>query len=92
MHGDSPGRNTGVGCHLSSRGSADPGVESLSSAWEGRFFTTSGTWGEPDETYSLAKLFPTDKRQAEDMAGGARTTEFCTVSSMHFALAPRISF
>ena len=80
---------------LSSRGSANPGIESLSfmsSALAGRFCTTSATWGKPNETYSLAKVFPTDKRQTEDMGGGARTTEFCTVSSPHFALAPRISF
>ena len=58
---------------LSSRVSANPGIESLSfmsSALAGRFFTTSATWGEPDETYSLAKAFPTDKRQAEDMGVG----------------------
>ena len=40
---NSPGKNTGVGYHVSSRGSSDPGIEPaslMSPALAGGFFTT----------------------------------------------------
>ena len=45
--GDSPGKNTGVGCHPP-RELPDQGIEPsplLSPALAGRFFTPSTTWG-----------------------------------------------
>ena len=47
VHVDSPGKNTGVGCHVSSRGSSRPTdqtVSLLSPALVGGFLTTSTTW------------------------------------------------
>ena len=48
---DSPGQNTGVGCHFLLQGNLhDPGVEPASLAFPalaGRFFTTSTTWEFP---------------------------------------------
>ena len=45
---DSPGNNTGVGCHFLLQGNLpDPGIKlvsPLSPAWADRFFTTSTTW------------------------------------------------
>ena len=45
--GDSPDKNTGVGCHAPLQGFPDPGIKpvSLTSTCTGRgFFTTSATW------------------------------------------------
>ena len=52
--GDSPGKNTGVGCHallpnpgISSQSLPNPGIEPrslMSPALAGGFFTTSATW------------------------------------------------
>ena len=48
LHGDSPGKNTGVGCHDLLQGIfPKPGIQPtflLSLALAGRFFTTSTTW------------------------------------------------
>ena len=48
---DSPGRNTGVGCHALLQGNLpDPGIKPLSfesPALVGRLFTTSVTWDAP---------------------------------------------
>ena len=48
VHGDSPGKNTGVACHfLLQMNLPDPGVEPMSlksSALAGRFYTTSASW------------------------------------------------
>uniref|UniRef100_A0AAA9RUT4 ATP synthase membrane subunit g n=1 Tax=Bos taurus TaxID=9913 RepID=A0AAA9RUT4_BOVIN len=47
---DSPGKNTGVGCHAFPRDLPDPGTEPkflISLALAGRFFTTSVTWEAP---------------------------------------------
>ena len=48
VHGDSPGKNTRVGCHaLLQRNLLDPGIKLtslMSSALAGEFFTTSTTW------------------------------------------------
>ena len=48
IHGDSPGKDTGVGCHFLLQGHLpDPGIEPvslLSPALTGWFFTTSATW------------------------------------------------
>ena len=46
VHGDSPGKNTGVGCHALQGGLPDPGIEPaclISPALAGGFFTTSVT-------------------------------------------------
>ena len=49
---DSPGKNTGVGCHSLFQGDLpDPGIELtslMSPALAGRFFTTSVTWEAPE--------------------------------------------
>ena len=42
VHGDYPGKNTGVGCHL-----PNPGIKPASHTLEGKFFTTSTTWKAP---------------------------------------------
>ena len=40
VHGDSPGKNTGVGCHFLPPGNLpDPGIELVSPALAGEFFT-----------------------------------------------------
>ena len=48
IHGDSPGKDTGVACHFLLQGHLpDPGIEPvslLSPALTGWFFTTSATW------------------------------------------------
>ena len=44
---DSPGKNTGVGCHAPPGNLPNPGIEPtslMSSALTGGFFTTSATW------------------------------------------------
>ena len=44
VHGDSPGKNTGVGCCAPLHALPDPGIEPISPkspAFTGRFFTTS---------------------------------------------------
>ena len=41
VHGDYPGRNTGVGCHALSRGSSQPRDKIQVSRIAGRFFTIS---------------------------------------------------
>ena len=55
VHGDSPGKNTGVDCHFLLPGDLlDPRIEpeSLASpALAGRFFTTSATWEAPSKEY-----------------------------------------
>ena len=38
FHGDSPGKNTGVGCHAPSRGSSQPRDRNQVSLIAGRFF------------------------------------------------------
>ena len=51
VHGDSPGRNTGVGCHALLQGNRpNPGIEPVSltsPALAGGFFTTGATWEAP---------------------------------------------
>ena len=45
---DSPGKNTGVGCHTLLQEDPDPGIEStslMSPALTDGFFTTNATWG-----------------------------------------------
>ena len=42
VHGDSPGKNTEVGCHFLFQGRRNPGL--MSPALTGGFFTTSTTW------------------------------------------------
>ena len=42
VHGDSSGKNTGVGCHFLFQGRRNPGL--MSPALTGGFFTTSTTW------------------------------------------------
>ena len=48
VHGDSPGKNPGVGCHTLPPGDLpDPGIKPaslISPALTGKFFTTSTTW------------------------------------------------
>ena len=45
VHGDSPGKNTGVGCHFLLQGIFQPRDRACASyALAGRFFTTSATW------------------------------------------------
>ena len=49
VHGDSPGKNTGVGCRFLLQGSfptqgSNPYVSLMSPALASRFFTTSATW------------------------------------------------
>ena len=43
VHGDSPGKNTGVGCPAPPGDLPDPGIKLLSPALAGGFFTTSTT-------------------------------------------------
>ena len=51
VHGGSPGKNTGVGCHALLQGNLPhPGIKSgspASPALAGRFFTTSANWESP---------------------------------------------
>ena len=46
VHGNSPGKNTGVGCHAS-RGSSQPSVRTQVSCLEGRFFYSLNRSGSP---------------------------------------------
>ena len=48
VHGISPGKNTGVDCHDILQGNLpNPGIEPMSPALAGGFFTASATWGAP---------------------------------------------
>ena len=51
VHGDSPGKSTGVGCHALTPGDLPhPGIEPvflMSPALAGGFFTTSASWEAP---------------------------------------------
>ena len=51
VNGDSPGKNTGVGCHAPLQGNLhNPGIKPaslVSPALAGGFFTTSATWEAP---------------------------------------------
>ena len=62
-HGDSPGKNTGVGCHALLQGFIPTqGLNQfsyISPASAGRFSTTSDTWEAPPKTQE--KLFPQGK-------------------------------
>ena len=51
---DSPGNNTGVGCHASSKGSS----HLTSPALAGGFFTTSASWEVPPLATNAQELFP----------------------------------
>ena len=44
VHGDSPGKNTGMGCHTSSRGSSQHRDRTQVSFTAGRFFTSWALW------------------------------------------------
>ena len=57
LHGDSLGKNTGVGCHALPLG-VFPGIEPVSlgsPALAGRFFTASTTWEAPFNTRPYTK-------------------------------------
>ena len=55
--GDSPGRNTGLGCHLPGD-LPNPGIEARFSALKGRFFTAWATREtQKRDTVSLRELF-----------------------------------
>ena len=52
VHGDSPGKNTGVGCHSLLQGDMpDPGIEPSSLMFpalgDGFFTASANTWGAP---------------------------------------------
>ena len=52
---DSPGKNTGVGCHAFLQDLPDPGLKPMSfksPALAGMFFTTSAAW-EPASTLTM---------------------------------------
>ena len=49
---DSPGKNTGEGCHFLLQGSSDPGIERSFPAQLGRFFTTEPP-GKPNNTLRM---------------------------------------
>ena len=54
---DSPGKNTGVGCHALLQGNLpDPGIELESLALAGGFFTTSTTWEASSRRLELCSL------------------------------------
>ena len=61
VHGDSPGKNTGVGCHFLlqriflTQGSRPSLI--MSPAFLGGFFTTNHTW-EAQAIYLIAKCYP----------------------------------
>ena len=60
---DSPGKNTGVGCHtliqgiFLTQGSNLHLLHALSPALAGRFFTTSATWEAQIKGYAYLKFF-----------------------------------
>ena len=55
VHGDSPGKNTGVGCHamLSSRGSSQPRDQTQVSRIAGGFFTIWATREAQNNVYNI---------------------------------------
>ena len=54
---DSPGKNTGVGCHALLQGNLPhPGIESTSPALTGGFFTTVTTWKPHGKIHGGQKL------------------------------------
>ena len=61
IHGDSPGKNTGLGCHALLQGIfQDPGVDSTSLACPelvGRFFTISTTWEAHAKGYTRVFVY-----------------------------------
>ena len=61
VHGDFPGKNTGVGCHTLLRGSSQPRDQTQVSRIAGRFFTSWATREDPLQTlrcYFKFELFP----------------------------------
>ena len=55
VNGDSPGKNTGVGCHAVSRGSFQPRDQTQVSHTAGEFFTVWVTRDAPCMPYGAAK-------------------------------------
>ena len=57
VHGDSPGKTTGVGCRAFPRGNSQPRdrtrVSDVSCTLAGRFFTASATWEAPNPQVRL---------------------------------------
>ena len=61
VHGDSPGQNTGVGWHASSRGSSHPRDQAQVSYIAGRFFTSWATreaWCMAETNNIVKQLYP----------------------------------
>ena len=61
IHGDSPGKNTGVGCHASPGDLSGPGIEPMSltsPALAGSFFTTNAAWEAHSVDNPLHKVEP----------------------------------
>ena len=56
VHGHSPGKNTGVGCHAVLQGSSPPRNRTWVSCIAGRFFTTE-TWGKISPRYRGEEIF-----------------------------------
>ena len=56
VHGHSPGKNTGVGCHALLQGSSPPRNPTWVSCMAGRFFTTE-TWGKISPRYRGEEIF-----------------------------------
>ena len=65
VHLDSPGKNTGVGCHASSRGSSQPRDGTRVSCIAGRFFTI---WATRDTLKGKSKIkyMKEEKRTTSD--------------------------
>ena len=90
VHGDSPGKNTGVGCHALLQGNLpDTGIEPtslMSPVLTGGFFTTRGTWEAP-WFFTALKIVP-----CEVWCGESRNLENCvfeyvSLSSWQFLLS-----
>ena len=68
LHGDSPGKNTGVGCHALLRDLPDPGIKPeflMSPALANGFFITSTTWEALGSEKSPAIGYGTLKRMSK---------------------------
>ena len=70
VHGDSPGQNTGVGWHASSRGSSHPRDQAQVSYIAGGFFTSWATreaWCMAETNNIIKQLYPNLKKKTSKL-------------------------
>ena len=94
VHGDSPGKDTGVGCHaLLQRGLPNPGIQPVvlrSPALAGGFFTTNHHLGSPPFFLKVCKEQAVNFSELSSHVGASQDTwpEACPVPRRGVTVAP----